>query len=147
MKKILFSLFFLLFSLNLLANKLLIIYNISTKNNSVFKILYEYTIINDTFFIKNLKCDNLEFHKTPIKAIINKILNNFVYIKSETFKYNENVNDFAYFKSYLLIDLKYKVLEKNNEKYYIFNVCYPVEKENVSLVKKVLKRIKDFFNE
>ncbi len=145
MKKVSFCISFFLFIIffsSLNAKKILIVNVQSIKNYTLETFYYDFTELDSIYFF-NFECYNYIFSGNKnLKDIINYMLysNQKVYIESKL--YNYEINDRVIIKNFFVIDLNYKVLEKDKKKYYIFNVCYPIQKKE----NKIIKFLKDIFN-
>ena len=144
MSKILGIIFILLIlKQNIFAKKVLIIEYSNVNNYQIKRLYKQATIINSPFFLKNLKCEKVQVPlKYSIFDIINYLENSRVNIKNISTLKNQEISDEIFVKKIVIIDLKYKILEKNHKRYYIFNVCYPEKRKRFSFLKKIL----EFFN-
>ncbi len=120
------------------SKKILIVKIESAKNYTIKTYYYDFTEIDYPYFM-TLTCKDFEIpYEYEIDKIIDFLLNKVVLVKSNTESKNFLLNDNIILKTKIIIDTKYKVLEKNGKKYYIFNVCYP-DKKNTNIIKKIFK--------
>ncbi len=146
MKKFFFYIIFLLFitfTPFLHSKKILVVSIQSLKNYSLETFYYDFSEIDSLYFFK-FQCYNYIFpvKDNNIKDIINYLLYSNQKVHIQSVLNNYKVNDKVTVKNIFVIDLDYKILEKDKKKYYIFDICYPTQrKEN-----KIIKFLKDIFN-
>ena len=131
-----FILFFLLYSVILSAKKILVLEFQTVKNYSIDQYFYDYTEFNDFPLIKEFSCKNYKISaKYRISTIIKYFQSQVNFIKSNSTLESYYLNDKEILKSLFLIDLNYKILEKEGKKYYIFIICFPKEKKENRIIK------------
>ena len=131
-----------LLSFNLYGEQILVLEFEYVKNSSIKKIYYDYTIINKNI-LKNFVCKKFKIPAIyNVKEIIKFLLNNKKCLYTNTFLKDFYVKeDNVYLKSVMILDLNYKILEKDSKKYYIFNACFPERKKE----NKLLTFLKNLF--
>ena len=143
MKKAFFIILILiLFSFPLFSKSFLVITTEYMEDFRIKSYYYDFTDI-DPSFLMNLSCKNFVIPADyKIQDIITYLLNRVIFLKSYSELKNFSIKYKTYIKRKIVIDSNYKILEKDNKKYYIFYACFPLKKKKNFLI----ELLKDLFN-
>lgn len=131
--------FIFFFNLPCFSEKILIIEYDEVKNFCIERSYSDYIVIDEPYFIKNLKCRDYYFDSSyKLPDIINFIKNNVIDFSEYSNFRNLKLTDKIFIKKIIILDSNYKILEKNGKRYYIFHVCYPSIKS-----KNIFEKLKD----